>query len=203
MSHDDYHAALNRHGANLPQPYNDPAWQLAETQRFLELKIPRYLAGGFNILDIGPGACATMYLLRAAGNRVWGSDCEVAAPTGKSMVAAYKRISDELGLDVTYHGFEKYLRAESRHPWRTRFDLILLRRSLSAVMTAYGRDLYAEAADEATLLWREMLVQGGTVYIQHNHGAAQEAFKEHEKAIVHGYWIVEKSTTTECILVLR
>lgn len=201
--HDRYTEALRRHGANIPAPYNDPDWQLSETQRFLESKLPRFLAGGFNVLEIGPGACPAMYLLREAGNLVWGSDCVVDAPTGKAMVAAYKRIADELGLAVTYHGFERYLRAESRHPWASRFDLILLRRSLSAVMTAYGRDLYAEASDEATLLWAEMLVQGGMVYIQHNHGAAQEVFHEHAKHVEHGEWIVKMNTDTECILVRR
>jgi SAM-dependent methyltransferase len=188
-------ALMREHHASLPLNYRDPEWQLIENEGYLRVKVPEAMRGGLRILEIGPGSGCTMLLLREAGNAVFGSDCIAVG----GYVLAYSKITRALGLDVEYHGFHLYLRGEPVPERWPAFDLIYLRRSISSVLSDYGRDRYPEAC--AALLWsfHRLLAPGGIVHVDHNSGLPQEAWQA-AVALYEGPLSVEHNDTRLCRL---
>lgn len=180
----------------LPLHYRDPVWQLAENEGFLRTKLPHLFKGGFRVLEIGPGSGCSMLLMREWGNEVHGSDCICEG----GMALAYSKITRALDLPVVYYGFDRYLRGDSLPvEWPASFDLIYLRRSVSSVLSDFGRALYSEATEALLDIWHRLLSPGGRVHVDHNSGEPQVQFQA-TVAQYMGPLVVESNTHLECRL---
>lgn len=144
--------------------YWDRACGAEAMARHVEAMTPEIIDGGIRVMDIGAGVGMFLEFCRAADCDAIGIDAEV---TEGSHVEAYQRVTDALGLDVSYVGILSWV-DEGLH--LAPYDLIHARGSLDLALCGRG-DQTTRENTEAFLAWIvRALAPDGRFVAMHNDG---------------------------------
>ena len=105
-----------------------------EKSDYIDRYIPELKAGGFRVLDIGPGPGEFLELCQDYGNEAIGIDSVEPNVMGDAYDALSRACHKAQGLDVSYIGLSGFLTTD----WEG-FDCINLQGSLEIAMTPYLR----------------------------------------------------------------
>lgn len=140
----------------------------AEFNRFLAIiggTTPDILGGGKTIVDVGPGICCFMFMMKALGNSVQGEDLDLTATAAMPL---YKTIAEHWKLPVTYHGFQHYLTDPSTFPYEEgTIDLFFFSQSMDGIVIKNGGQV-DHTLQQAVSLLKSACKQGGRVLLVHN-----------------------------------
>jgi len=158
-----FQTVLKQVSEDLPDKptYRDFEYGLRTLFTHIETDVPEVLAGGLNIVEIGPGVGCFMLLAKALGNSVWGEE-----DRNQGVVRAYQKITGHWGLSVKYGGFQRYLTGEPfpYHPGT--IDLFHLRGSLDAILAPFSN--LEQATHQLLGLLERALTLKGVIWIGHN-----------------------------------